>query len=328
MLTRRHFISAAAGAGIGSSLMPRFAIAHTIAKPSRLIVGFPAGGSVDVVARLLVEQMKGYAPSLIVDNRPGAGGRTALDALKGSEADGSVIAITPGDQLTLFPHVYNGLSYKPLEDFVPVTTACSVQFLLTIGPLVSPGVRSLTDFIAWCRDNPRAAMFGTIGAGSRPHFLGTMLARAASFDFVHLPYKGNVQGVQDLLGSHVAANISTIGNTLAHVQSGALRALATTAPRRSLALPDVPTFGELGYPMLEAVEWFGILVPAKTPTSVVAALHAAVREALDRPEFNAGLAKLSFEVLRTAPTDFVPLIKSDTERWAGVVKSVGFTPVE
>ena len=112
MLTRRHFI--AASVGIGSCLIaPRkLAIAQTINKPSRLIVGFPAGGSIDAVARLLVENMKGYAPSLIVDNRPGAGGRTALDALKSSEADGSVIGMTPGDQLTLFPHVYNGLSYK------------------------------------------------------------------------------------------------------------------------------------------------------------------------------------------------------------------------
>src|SRR2546429_7294676 len=227
MLTRRHFMAAAAG--VGSVLIPpgTSAIAQTIAKASRLIVGFPAGGSVDVVARLLVEHMKGYAPSLIVDNRPGAGGRTALDALKNSKADGPVFAPPPGDQLTLFPHVFNALSYKPLEDFTPVTTVCSFQFLLTIGPLVPANVRTLADFIAWCRGNPKAAMFGTIGAGSRPHFLGTMLARAANFDFVHLPYKGNAQGVQDLLGSHVAANISTIGNTLAHIQSGALRALAT-----------------------------------------------------------------------------------------------------
>ena len=328
MLTRRHFMASAAG--VGSSLIPSLtsAIAQTIAKPSRLIVGFPAGGSIDIVARLLVEQMKGYAPSLIVDNRPGAGGRTALDALKNSEADGSVIALTPGDQLTLFPHVYKGLSYKPLEDFTPVTTVCSFQFLLTIGPLVPADVRTLADFIAWCRVNPKAAMFGTIGAGSRPHFLGTMLARAANFDFVHLPYKGNAQGVQDLLGSHVAANISTIGNTLAHVQSGALRALATTAPRRSIALPDVPTFGELGYPTLEAVEWFGMVAPSKTPAHVVAALHKTVLEALQSNEFNAGLAKLSFDALQSAPTDFAQLIRADTDRWAGIVKSVGFTPLE
>jgi len=327
MLTRRHFI--AASVGIGSCLIaPReLAIAQTINKPSRLIVGFPAGGSIDAVARLLVENMKGYAPSLIVDNRPGAGGRTALDALKSSEADGSVIGMTPGDQLTLFPHVYNGLSYK-FGDFTPVTTVCSVQFLLTIGPMVPADIRSLADFIAWCRDNPKAALFGTAGAGSRPHFLGTMLARAAKFDFAHLPYKGNLQAVQDLLGGHVAANISTIGNTLPQVQSGTLRALATTAPRRSAALPDVPTFGELGYSMLEGVEWFGIFVPSRAPAGVVTALHETILGAVRNDEFKAGLAKLSFDALQFSFADFTQLIKSDTERWAGIVKAAGFTPVE
>jgi tripartite-type tricarboxylate transporter receptor subunit TctC len=327
MLTRRHFI--AASVGVGSCLTaPRTpAIAQTITKPSRLIVGFPAGGSIDAVARLLVENMKGYAPSLIVDNRPGAGGRTALDMLKGGEADGSVIGITPGDQLTLFPHVYNRLSYKP-GDFTPVTTICSVQFLLTIGPMVPADIRSLADFIAWCRGNPKVALFGTAGAGSRPHFLGTMLARAANFDFAHLPYKGNQQAVQDLLGGHVAANVSTIGNTLPQVQSGALRALATTAPRRSAALPDVPTFGELGYPMLEGVEWFGIVVPSRTPAGVVAGLHEAILGALRNDDFKAGLAKLSFDALQLASEDFAQLMKSDTERWAGIVKAAGFTPVE
>ena len=326
MLTRRRFMTATAG--VGSCLISPRATAQTVAKPSRLIVGFPAGGSIDVVARLLVEHMKGYAPSLIVDNRPGGAGRTALDALKSGEADGSVIAITPGDQLTLFPHVYKVLSYKPLEDFTPVTTVCSVQFLLTIGPLVPADVRSLADFIVWCRGNPQAAMFGTVGAGSRPHFLGTMFARAANFDFAHLPYKGNLQAVQDMLGSHVAANVSTIGNTLAHVQSGALRALATTAPRRSAALPDVPTFGELGYPTLEAVEWFGMVAPSKTPAHLVAALYKTVLQALQSTEFKAGLAKLSFDASQAAPSDFAQLIKSDTERWAGIVKSVGFAPLE
>ena len=326
MLTRRRFITASAG--VGACLIPTWATAQTVAKPSRVIVGFPAGGSIDVVARMLVEHIKGYAPSLIVDNRPGGAGRTALDALKSGEADGSVIGITPGDQLTLFPHVYKELSYKPLEDFTPVTTVCSVQFLLTIGPLVPADVRSLADFIVWCRGNSQAAMYGTVGAGSRPHFLGTMLARAANFDFAHLPYKGNLQAVQDMLGSHVAANVSTIGNTSAHVQSGALRALATTAPRRSAALPDVPTFGELGYPTLEAVEWFGMVAPSKTPAHVVAALHKTVLEALQRTEFKAGLAKLSFDPSQTAPADFAQLIKADTERWAGIVKSVGFTPLD
>ena len=330
MLTRRRFVTAAAGAGMTCGLMHLSmpARAQTVAKPARMLVGFPPGGSIDAVARLLVEQMQGYAPSIIVDNRPGAGGRLALEALKGSAPDGSVIAITPGDQLTLFPHIYSRLSYKPLEDFAPVGTICSVEFLLAIGPMVPASVQTLADFIAWCRQNPSLASYGTAGAGTRPHFLGAALARAANFEFAHLPYKGNALAIQNLLGSHVAANISTIGNALPHVRSGALRALATTAPSRSAALADVPTFREAGYPTVEAVEWFGLLVPAQTPGSVIAALHAALLGVLATAEVKAGLMKLSLQGATASPAEFAELIKTDTQRWAEVVKASGFSSLE
>ena len=154
MLTRRRILGASIVTGMAGLLPPFASWAQTVSKPARLLVGFPAGGSIDAVARLVVEHMKGYAPSMIVDNRPGAGGRMALDALKGSEPDGSVALITPGDQLTLFPHIYSRLGYKPLEDFAPVSTVCSVQFLLTIGPMVPQQVTALADFIAWCRQIP------------------------------------------------------------------------------------------------------------------------------------------------------------------------------
>ena len=328
MLTRRHFLGASIGTGM-AGLLPTFASwAQTVSKPLRLLVGFPAGGSIDAVARLIVEHMKGYAPAMIVDNRPGAGGRMALDALKASESDGSVALITPGDQLTLFPHIYSRLGYKPLEDFAPVSTVCSVQFLLSIGPMVPMQVATLADFIGWCRQNPKLATYGTAGAGTRPHFLGAALARAANFEFAHLPYKGNPPAIQDMLGGHVAANISTIGNTLPHVQSDALRALATTAPSRSSALPRVPTFREAGYPAVEAVEWFGILLPARTPAAVIAALHSSLRGALATAEVKAGLTKLSLEVTESTPAAFTELIKTDTQRSAEAVRVSGFKPLE
>jgi tripartite-type tricarboxylate transporter receptor subunit TctC len=330
MLSRRRFVTAAAGASIAAHLIPlaKPAIAQTVAKPARLLVGFPAGGVIDIVARLIAKHMKGYAPSLIVDNRPGAGGRIALEVLKGSEADASVMVLTPVDQLALFPHIYSRLSYRPLEDFAPVTTVCSVQFLFTIGPRVPASVRSLADFIGWCRDNPQAASYGTAGAGTHPHFLGITLARAAGFEFVHVPYKGGVSAVQDVLGGHLAACISTIGTLLPNVQPGALRALATTAARRSAALPDVPTFREAGYPMLESIERFGILVPAHTRADAVAALHKAILAALETDAVRAGLAKLSLEPTETSPSEFAGLIASDTQRWAEVVKVSGFKPTD
>ena len=265
---------------------------------------------------------------MIVDNRPGAGGRIALETLKAGEPDGSILALTPGDQVTLFPHVYQKLNYDPLKDFVPVTTVCTFPFLLAIGPMVPANVTTLVQFTEWCRANPKLATYGSPGAGTRPHFLGVSLARAAGIEFVHLPYKGGAPVIQDLLGGQIPAGINVFSNAFPHVQSGSLRALAITAPQRSPLLPDVPTAREAGYPGMEAIEWFGLFVPGKTPTDTINALHSTVQRALATDAVKSGLAKQSFDVAGMSPNDFVGLIKADIERWGGIVKASGFKPIE
>jgi tripartite-type tricarboxylate transporter receptor subunit TctC len=330
MLSRRCFVTTSASVGLTCALggLATTGDAQTLARTARLLVGFPPGGSVDVVARLLVEQMKGYAPSMIVDNRPGAGGRVALEALKAGDPDGSVVALTPGDQVTLFPHVYQTLNYNPLKDFAPVTTVCTFPFVLTVGPMVPANVTTLAQFMDWCHANPKLATYGSSGAGTRPHFLGVALARAAGIEFAHLPYKGGASAIQDLLGGQIPATISVFSNIYPHVQSGKLRALAITARHRSPLLPDVPTAREAGYPAIEAVEWFGLFVPAKTPTGIIEALHSSVQQALRAEALASGLAKQSFDMASTSPNDFTALIKADTERWGMVVKASGFKPIE
>jgi tripartite-type tricarboxylate transporter receptor subunit TctC len=329
MLSRRCFVTASASAGLACALggLAETACGQTLARNARLLVGFPPGGSLDVVARLLVEHMKGYAPSIVVDNRPGAGGRIALEALKAGEPDGSLLALTPGDQVTLFPHVYQRLAYDALEDFVPVTTVCTFPFLLAVGPMVPASVSTLAQFIDWCRTNPKLATYGSPGAGTRPHFLGVTLARAAAFEFVHLPYKGGAAAIQDVLGSQIPAVISVFSNVYPHVQSGRLRALATTAPQRSALLPGVPTAREAGYPGMEAVEWFGLFVPARTPAGVVDSLRSSVQLALQTDPVKTALARQSFDVAGVSQSDFVALIRADTERWGEVVKASGFKPI-
>ena len=330
MLSRRCFVTTSASAGLACALggLATTARAQILAKNARLLVGFPPGGSLDVVARLLVEHMKGYAPSMIVDNRPGAGGRIALEALKAGEPDGSLLALTPGDQVTLFPHVYQRLAYDALRDFVPVTTVCTFPFLLAVGPMVPANVTTPADFIDWCRANPRLATYGSPGAGTRPHFLGVTLARAAGFEFVHLPYKGGAPALRDLLGGQIPAVISVFSNAYPHVQSGSLRALAITAPQRSPLLPNVPTAREAGYPGMEAVEWFGLFVPAKTPADIVSSLHSSAALALQTDVVKSGLARQSFDAVAMSRNDFVALIRADTERWGEVVKASGFKPIE
>ena len=324
MLTRRQLIVGSL-AGLAGPAGLR-AEAFTVDKTARLIVGFPPGGPTDTVARLLADEMKDYAPSMIVDNHPGAGGRLALLALKAAAADGSVFGFTPGDQLGLFPHVYKSLGYDPLRDFKPVTTVCTVPFAFVVGPLVPAGVTSLARFIDWCKANPQLATYGSPGAGTLPHFLGASLAQLAGFKFVHAPYKGGPPAVQDLLSGQLPAGVFTLAVVLPHAQRGRLHVLATTAPQRSPMLPTVPTIREAGYPALEGLIWFGLFLPGATPGAIVDALNASVRRALESSALKMGLAQQSLDVAGCSPAQLMALLKTDMQHWGELVRNAGFTP--
>jgi tripartite-type tricarboxylate transporter receptor subunit TctC len=327
MITKRRFVSLACATGL-ASVFPgaaRRAGAQANHTVTRMLVGFGAGGATDVIARMLVDGLKDYAPSFIVDNRPGAGGRLALGALKGGPVDGSVMVLTPASMVTIFPHVYKTLGYDPFKDFTPVTTVCFFPFLITVGPMVPAEVRNLADFAKWCAANPKQATYGTAAAGSMLHFTGVTLAKAGGFEFVHLPY-GGPGGIQDLIGGRIAATIYPIGTALPHVQSGAIRALATTGPQRSPLLPNVPTAREAGYPMLEAIEWFGVFLPANTPSETVNRLNGAIRSVLSTDVFKASTARLSVDAAGVSPAEFAQLIKSDFDRWGPIVRTSGFSP--
>ena len=325
MLSRRRFVAAAAGAG-ASIAAPRRAHSQVVGKLTRIIVGFAPGGSSDVTARLLVDQMRGYASTIIIDNRPGAGGRIAVESAKAGAPDGSVLLLSLASMIVLYPHLYKPLGYDPVQDLIAVTTVCAFPFVLSVGPLVPRDVRTLADFIQWCKANPKLASYGTSGAGSMLHFAGMMLARAANFDFTHVPYKGASPALQDLLGGQVASTVGVLGIALPHIQAGNLRALAMTGATRSSFLPDVPTLTEAGFPGLEITEWQGLFVPAKTPPPVVHALNRSVRDALDTAEVKAGLIKLSFEAGGTSPEQFADIVRADIARWEPIVKASGFTP--
>ena len=276
MPSRRRFVAlATAAAAPALGFFPAFGQSNVIGRNARIMVGFPAGSSPDLVARLVAENLNGYAPSLIVDNRPGAGGRLRTRGIERRERDGSAMTLTPGDQVALFPHVYAKLGYDALRDFTPVSTVCTVQFLLS----------------SWfagadrCENGCRLRLLGAVptpslpatvrpGEGTRPHFMAASLARTAGVPMTHVPYKGGPPVVQDLLAGQIAAALNVVSNVLPHVEAGRLRALATTAPRRSAILPDVPTAREAGYPAMEGVEWFGLFVPIGTPNEVVSGLNS------------------------------------------------------
>jgi tripartite-type tricarboxylate transporter receptor subunit TctC len=325
-LTRRDlFTVSAAGLAFSIPGLVPSATAQPLAKTAHILTGFSPGLQ-DALARLIAGQMKDYAQTIVVENRPGAAGRVAVEAVKTGDADGSMMLIAPLGFMMLFPHVYKTLRYEP-RDFTPVSTVASTPTLLTVGRKVPDDVRTLADFVAWCRANPKLATYGTAGVGTTLHFLGAMLGRAAGFEFLHVPYQGN-GSIQDLLKGEIASAIMPIASSLGLVQSGDLRALVTAGPHRSSFLPGVPTMVEAGYPSLEDRTTYGFFVPAKTPENIVERLNSALQSAMRTDEVKSGMAKLAVEVDAVCMGEFARLIASESERWKGIVQATGFTPAD
>ncbi|MBO4222483.1 tripartite tricarboxylate transporter substrate-binding protein [Bradyrhizobium neotropicale] len=326
VVTRRKML-AISGAGVAFSaagLVPP-SIAEPSLKIAHILTGFTPGLP-DAVARLVADQMKDYAASIVVETRPGASGRVAVEAVKAAAPDGSVLLLAPLGFLTLFPHVYKTLRYEP-RDFIPVSTVASFPTLLTVGPKVPREVKTLAEFITWCRANPTQATYGTAGAGSTLHFIGAMLGRTARFEYLHVPYQGRA-AIQDLVKGEIASAIMPLGSSVGLVQSGELRALATTGPRRSAFLPDVPTMAEAGYPSLQDLTWFGFFVPAKTPAVTVERLNGSIQAALRTDDVKAGMAKQFVEIDAIPMADFNRLLASESDRWKAIVQATEFTPTD
>jgi tripartite-type tricarboxylate transporter receptor subunit TctC len=325
MPTRRHLLAASAAGLVASAtgLIAR-ARAQAIKKPVHMIVGFPAGGGTDMIARILAERLRGpYASTVLVENKPGAAARLAVEYVKNAEPDGSVMLFTPDFPLTVYPHSFRSLNYDPLRDFIPVSPAAKSMLTYNIGPAVPDSVKSLADFVQWCKANPGKASYCTTSAGGTPHFVGMMLASEAGVPMTPVHYRGGAPALQDLLGGHVPASINPVSESLPFARSGTLRTLAVTGARRSAFLPDVPTMTEAGYKIV-VDSWLGVFVPAKTPAEVVNALSAAIAEAVKSAPMTESLAKIGNVPAFQTPAEFAAVVKADVARWAPVVKASGF----
>ncbi len=322
-LTRRQSLMlAAAGAAL-----PWRAWAQTFEQP-KFLYGFPAGSSGDIACRRVAERIGGTAyakNAAIVDNKPGAGGRIALDTLKSSTADGSVLALSPFSATAIYPHVYKKLSYDPVADFVPVSIAAVMHHGLAVGPVVPASVTDVKGFIAWAKANPDKANYGSPAAGSTPHFLGALLGLSQNVDLKHIPYRGSVPGITDVVGGQIAAMFTPAGDFLTNHRAGKLRLLATSGASRLPFAQDVHTFAEQGFGELTTEEWFGFYAPARTPSAAVASANAAIQQALKDKALVDGLAVVGLLARGSTPDEMARSQRAEFERWGPLVKRIGFT---
>ena len=330
MTSRRQFHKVAlslTALGALGALRATDALAQTVDQV-KIFYGFPAGSAGDGVARRVGEKLAGSAYTKntgVVENKPGAGGRIALDSLKGSPADGSALALAPWSALAIYPHIYSKLSYDPIKDFVPVSIAAVMYHGLAVGPLVPVSVKNVKDYLAWAKANPKDASYGSPAAGSTPHFIGALLGINSGVELRHVPYRGSVPGVTDVVGGQLASMVTPSGDFLQYHRAGRLRLLATSGKERSPFSPDVPTFAEQGFAELTTEEWFGFYAPAKTPASVVASANAAINAALKEKSVIDSLAITGLIARGSTVEEMAASQKTEFDRWGPLVKKIGFT---
>jgi tripartite-type tricarboxylate transporter receptor subunit TctC len=311
----------------------RCALAQTLAaprekplleKPARIMVGFAAGGGTDLTARILAEALRGsYAATFVVENKPGAAARQAVEYVKNAEPDGSVMLYTPDFPITVYPFSFRSLTYDPVRDLTPVAPVTSSMLTFNVGPAVPESIKTLAGFADWCRANPAKASYGTTAAGGTPHFVGVMLANAAGVAITPVHYRGGAPALADLIGGHVAASVNPVSEVLAFAKSGTVRTLAVTGSRRSLFLPDIPTMREAGYDVV-VDSWSGMFLPAGVPEPVVNALSAAIGRAVTSPRVIESLANAGNSAAFRSPAQFAAIVRADLLRWGPVVKASGF----
>jgi tripartite-type tricarboxylate transporter receptor subunit TctC len=291
------------------------------AKTVRIIVPFPAGGSADLLPRVIGEKLsQQWGQPVIVDNRPGAAGNIGATAVYQAEPDGYTLLSAPPPPLVINRLLYQKLSYDSSQ-FVPITVIGAIPNVLLVHPKTN--VNSVQEFIALARANPGKLNYASQGSGTTSHLTAELFkSMAGGLNITHVPYKGSAPALTDLLAGQVEMMCDNLGVSLAHVRSGKLKALAVASAKRVKALPEVPTLAET-LPGFEAVAWFGIVAPPKTPLAIAEKVATGVQDALKLPDVQKRLSELSAEPMGLTPAEAAAYMKQETERWAAVIKSAG-----
>ena len=294
-------------------------------RPIRLILPFPAGGPSDIIARTFGAKLgEALGQQVVPDNRSGASGVIAAEIAARATPDGYTIFLGAIGVMTLNPNLYQKLPYDPARDFQPVSLLSSSPYILLANPALP--AKSVKELAALARSRPGQLNFASGGMGTGNHLSGELFRLAAGVDIVHVPYKAASLAVGDVIAGNVQLLFINVLPALPHVKSGRARALAITSKRRSPAAPDVPTFGEAGFPTVENGSWHGIVVPARVSADIVKRLHGELAKAARQPEVKEGLEAQGAEVFGNTPGEFAAFITAERARWGKVIKAAGIKP--
>jgi tripartite-type tricarboxylate transporter receptor subunit TctC len=291
-------------------------------KPVRLVVPYAPGGATDIISRAsAIELSKTLGQSVVVDNRPGAGGNVGAEMAAKSAPDGYTMLMSASSLHGITPFLYSKLNYDPNKDLAPVIVFASFANVLVLNPGVK--ANSLKELIALVKAQPGKLACASSGSGSTIHMSCEMFKQMLGLDITHVPYRGSGPALTDLLGGQVHMMFDNIPSAISHIRSGKLRALATTGPVRSVTLPELPTMIEAGLPGYESTAWFGLAMPAGTPKEIIVRMNAEGQKAAKAPEFVKRMSDLGYEIVGGTPEQMAAMIQDEIKRWGPIVKASG-----
>ncbi|WP_348682550.1 Bug family tripartite tricarboxylate transporter substrate binding protein [Acidovorax soli] len=320
---RRQALAVLASLAAGTAALPGAALAQAYpTKPISIVVPFSAGGTTDILARLVGQYLSTeLGQPVVVENKAGAGGNIGGQYAAKAAADGYTLFMGTVGTHAINASLYKKMPFDPIKDFAPLTRVANVPNLLVVNP--KQPFKTVPEMIAYAKANPGKINFGSPGNGASPHLSGELFKSLAKVDLTHIPYKGSAPAVTDLLGNQIAIMFDNMPSVIPHVRSGKLRAIAITTSKRSAELPDVPTIAEAGVPGYEAMSWFGMFAPAATPKPVLDKLTGALAKVLANPEVKKKIADQGGEPVNETPAQFATFIKSESAKWGKVVKESG-----
>lgn len=323
--SRRRVLAGLVAGGLSMTCSAVRAQGAYPSKPVRVMVGFSAGGAVDLVARYLAQALgQSFGQPYVVENRAGATGTIAAEATARAQPDGYTLLLGTQSTMVVAPSMYPNMTFDPVKDFVPVSLIASVPLVLVVHP--SLPLKTVQDVIAYAKAKNGDLMYASSGLGGPQHVAAELFATTAGIRMTHVPYKGEANAIADLLGNQVPLMFSNLPTLLPHIRAGKLRAIAVSSLQRAESAPEIPTVAESGLPGFEALTWFGLYAPAGTPPAVVAKLEQGVKQSLTDAQLKQKMREQGMTLVGSTSAEFKPYMQSESVKWGALIKKAGIRP--